>query len=69
MKNTKTAPNNITCPLCQHDEYMISESGEKFTCASCGFHTKHFTSITRGFVVPIDPQPQSAMHLVSRACH
>ncbi|WP_394250454.1 hypothetical protein [Vibrio profundi] len=69
MKNTNTAPNTLTCPLCQHDEYLISESGEKFTCASCGFHTEHLTLITRGLVAPIAPQPQSSMYAVSRACH
>ncbi len=46
MNKTK-APNieDIKCPLCQHDEYLLSTSGEKFTCASCGFHTKQFSKI------------------------
>jgi len=36
---------DLQCPLCQCDEYLISSDGEKFTCASCGFHTKNFSSI------------------------
>ncbi|NOH85409.1 hypothetical protein FCV43_15850 [Vibrio genomosp. F6] len=39
--------NDVVCPLCHHDEYLLSESGEKFTCGSCGFHTKQFKSIIK----------------------
>jgi len=43
-KDTKDIE-NLSCPLCQGDEYLISSDGEKFTCAACGFHTKSFSSI------------------------
>ncbi|KQH88047.1 hypothetical protein J0676_09235 [Vibrio sp. Vb2880] len=33
------------CPLCQHDEYLMSEDGEKFICGQCGFKTDHLKSI------------------------
>ncbi|MFA0570800.1 MAG: hypothetical protein ACPG5L_02460 [Vibrio gallaecicus] len=69
MTTKKTPPNDITCPLCQHDEYFISENGEKFTCGSCGFHTKQFSQINPTNLVPINPQPQSVMHCLSSACH
>ncbi|MDW6020077.1 transcription initiation factor TFIIIB [Vibrio plantisponsor] len=33
------------CPLCQSDEYLLSESGEKFLCGKCGFHTEELSNI------------------------
>ncbi|EKO3575002.1 hypothetical protein M6B40_000653 [Vibrio metschnikovii] len=33
------------CPLCQHDEFFISQNGEKFFCAQCGFHTHQLQQI------------------------
>ncbi|MGL4827778.1 MAG: transcription initiation factor TFIIIB [Vibrio sp.] len=33
------------CPLCQHDEFLISADKEKFFCGQCGFHTNSLTSI------------------------
>ncbi|WP_104210911.1 MULTISPECIES: hypothetical protein [Vibrio] len=71
MNNTE-APNNedITCPLCQHDEYLLSESGEKFTCASCGFHTKQFSKIVSLQIGTTPPKLQSSVHRsLSNACH
>ncbi|MFL7035364.1 MULTISPECIES: hypothetical protein [Vibrio] len=71
MNNTE-APNNedITCPLCQHDEYLLSESGEKFTCASCGFHTKQFSKIVSLQIGTTPPKLQSSVYRsLSNACH
>ncbi|WP_435249580.1 hypothetical protein ACMAZD_22690 [Vibrio sp. nBUS_14] len=70
--NNKEAPNNedITCPLCQHDEYLLSESGEKFTCASCGFHTKQFSKIVSLQIGTTPPKLQSSVYRsLSNACH
>ncbi|WP_428813989.1 hypothetical protein [Vibrio makurazakiensis] len=69
MKNKEIAPDEITCPLCQHDEYLISESGEKFTCASCGFHTKQFSSINRGVIPSIAPNSKSMLLAANGVCH
>ncbi|WP_102339181.1 hypothetical protein [Vibrio lentus] len=71
MNNTEV-PNNedITCPLCQHDEYLLSESGEKFTCASCGFHTKQFSKIVSLQIGTTPPKLQSSVYRsLSNACH
>lgn len=33
------------CPLCQSDEYLISENGEKFICGKCGFKTQELSNV------------------------
>ncbi|WP_165314209.1 transcription initiation factor TFIIIB [Vibrio ziniensis] len=33
------------CPLCQGDEFLISESGEKFVCGKCGFQTLELSNV------------------------
>ncbi|KAA8679658.1 hypothetical protein F4W18_05380 [Vibrio gigantis] len=70
--NKTEAPNidDITCPLCQHDEYLLSESGEKFTCASCGFHTKQFSKVVSLQLGSTPPKLQNSLyHQLSSACH
>ncbi|MGF1751002.1 MULTISPECIES: hypothetical protein [Vibrio] len=31
------------CPECDSDEYLLSEDGETFLCASCGFYTQEYS--------------------------
>ncbi|MGB1973221.1 MAG: hypothetical protein ACPHQD_04150 [Vibrio toranzoniae] len=71
MNNTEASNiENVTCPLCQHDEYLLSESGEKFTCASCGFHTKQFSKIVSLQLGANPPKlPSSVYHHLNSACH
>lgn len=35
------------CPLCQHDEYLISDNQEKFICGQCGFRTDNLQSVRK----------------------
>lgn len=45
-KTTTATPFSLDCcPLCQHEEYLISQDGEKFICQQCGFKTEHLKSI------------------------
>lgn len=56
------------CPLCQSDEYLISESGEKFTCGKCGFHTEELSSIEATILtasvvfIPYIHVPENTLH-------
>lgn len=50
MKNHATLleeseDSSYVCPLCQHDEYLISQDEERFICGSCGFKTHQFQTI------------------------
>ncbi|MEE3876823.1 hypothetical protein P4S64_02765 [Vibrio sp. M60_M31a] len=73
MNNYKDTNNNenenLTCPLCQCDEYLISADGEKFTCAACGFHTKSFSSIQCLHQTPYLQSKVKHIHSLSRICH
>ncbi|KAB0300768.1 hypothetical protein F2Z80_16760 [Vibrio fortis] len=69
MNKTDAPTDDITCPLCQHDEYLLSNCGEKFTCAACGFHTKQFTKIVRIQPNTTPPRHQSTVYQLSNACH
>ncbi|HFQ5580724.1 hypothetical protein [Vibrio vulnificus] len=60
---------NTVCPLCQHDEYFISGDGEKFTCASCGFHTMNFSAIRCLQMAPIYQNRPAYVHSISNSCH
>ncbi|WP_083796254.1 hypothetical protein [Vibrio sp. AND4] len=59
----------LLCPLCQCDEYLISSDGEKFICATCGFHTNKLTSIQ----CLCDKTPLQTkfkhIHSLTNACH
>ncbi|EKO3535064.1 hypothetical protein K1L80_004747 [Vibrio fluvialis] len=44
-KNYDDISSTDGCPLCQHDEYFVSQDGEKFICGQCGFKTDHLKSI------------------------
>ncbi|HAS6347140.1 hypothetical protein LZU85_04150 [Vibrio sp. IRLE0018] len=57
------------CPLCQHDEYFISSDGEKFTCASCGFHTKSLSAIRCLQMAPIYKSRPVYVHSATNAYH
>ena len=70
MNNYKTKDTeDLQCPLCQCDEYMISSDGEKFTCASCGFHTKSFSSIQCLHQTPFLQAKFKHIHSLSNVCH
>ncbi|EHA1124284.1 hypothetical protein FG475_04005 [Vibrio navarrensis] len=61
--------NEILCPLCQNDEYMLSSDGEKFTCAACGFHTKNFSAVQSAQAIPVYQRKPVHIHTISTACH
>ncbi len=67
-KDTKDIE-NLNCPLCQGDEYLISSDGEKFTCAACGFHTKNFSSIQCLHQTPYLQSKLKLIHSLSPVCH
>ncbi|MDF2154823.1 hypothetical protein [Vibrio sp. CAU 1672] len=59
----------LSCPLCQYDEYMISADGEKFTCASCGFHTRNLSAIQCLHQTPLLQSKFELIHGLSESCH
>lgn len=68
--NNDTKDNeNLNCPLCQGEEYLISSDGEKFTCAACGFHTKNFSSIQCLHQTPYLQTKLTHIHNMSRHRH
>ncbi|TOP44764.1 hypothetical protein CGH15_06535 [Vibrio parahaemolyticus] len=60
---------NLNCPICQCDEYLISSNGEKFTCAACGFHTKNFSSIQCLYQAPYLQSKIEQIHNLSHSRH
>ncbi|EOB4245539.1 MULTISPECIES: hypothetical protein [Vibrio] len=51
------------CPLCQHDEFFISQNGEKFFCAQCGFHTHQLPQIQQQVLLSKPPVTLAATYL------
>jgi len=46
MKNIKYTTEMVSCcPLCQHEEFLISGNNEKFICAQCGFTTNQLSQV------------------------
>ncbi|ASI95064.1 hypothetical protein DA096_23175 [Vibrio rotiferianus] len=68
-KEYKNNLEDLNCPLCQGDEYIVSTDGEKFTCASCGFHTKNFSSIQCLHQTPLIQTKFKHIHTLSKVCH
>ncbi|AUI88050.1 hypothetical protein BS333_16890 [Vibrio azureus] len=60
---------SLHCPLCQFDEYFISADGEKFSCASCGFHTEQFSLIRCLHHTPLLQTKFHYIHSLSNVCH
>ncbi len=56
------------CPLCQSDEYLISESGEKFTCGKCGFHTDELSNI-EPMILTSKNVLTTYIHVPENTCH
>ncbi len=46
MKNRECDDKMIDCcPLCQCDEFLISENEDKFICMQCGFYTQELGEV------------------------
>jgi len=69
MKNRECEMNTTNCcPLCRGEEYLISENGEKFICATCGYSTSQLTSIKAAIYREIT-QTSQYMHISDNTLH
>ena len=62
---TETQTSN-DCPECDSDEYLLSEDGETFLCAGCGFYTQEYSKDwTEMYINKVMVQTQSNSHTCS----
>ncbi len=69
MKNRECADKMIKCcPLCQSDEFLISDNDEKFICGHCGFITNQLSEV-HAQVSPPDVKYGRYIHLAQSTMH